>query len=102
MIVSGGENITPVEVEQAIEGLKEIKEAAVIGIADEEWGQKVVAVVTLANGMHPDLDFLKLHLKGKIADFKLPKEVRIVDTLPKTTTGKVKRNELMKVIAKKN
>lgn len=102
LIVSGGENINPVEVEQAIEGLKEIKEAAVIGIADEEWGQKVVAVVTLANGMHPDLDFLKLHLKGKIADFKLPKELRIVDTLPKTTSGKVKRNELMKVIAKKN
>ncbi len=94
LIVSGGENINPIEVELAIERLKEIHEVAVIGIDDEEWGQKVVAVVTLANGVHPDLEFIRSELKGKIADFKHPKDLKIVDELPKTATGKIKRKEL--------
>jgi len=94
LIVSGGENINPYEVEQAIEGLDEIQEAAVIGIEDDEWGQKVVAVVTLSNGVHPNLDFIKTELQGKIADFKHPKELKIVDELPRTATGKIKRKEL--------
>jgi O-succinylbenzoic acid--CoA ligase len=91
LIVSGGENINPYEVEQAIEGLDEIQEAAVIGIEDDE---KVVAVVTLSNGVHPNLDFIKTELQGKIADFKHPKELKIVDELPRTATGKIKRKEL--------
>jgi len=94
LIVSGGENINPFEVEQAIEELKEIKEAAVIGVEDDEWGQKVVAVVTLSNGVHPDLDFIKEQLRGTISDYKLPKVLEIVDELPKTATGKIKRKEL--------
>ncbi len=96
LIVSGGENINPYEVEQAIEGLKEINEAVVIGVDDEEWGQKVVAVVTIANGVQPDLEFVKSELKGKLADFKLPKALEIVESLPKTATGKIKRNSLRK------
>lgn len=94
LIVSGGENINPVEVEHAIAGLEEIQEAAVIGVDDDEWGQKVVAIVTLSNGVQPDLEFIKTALKGKIADFKHPKDLKIVDELPKTVTGKIKRKEL--------
>ncbi len=94
LIISGGENINPNEIEDALVELTEIEEVAVIGLDDEEWGQKVVAVVTLSNGSHPDLESIKSQLKGKLADFKLPKALEIVDELPKTSTGKIKRNSL--------
>jgi len=96
LIISGGENINPFEVEQAIEELEVIKEAAVIGIEDDEWGQKVVVVVTVSNGVLPDLSFINSQLKGKIANFKLPKAMEIVDELPKTATGKIRKKELIR------
>ena len=94
LIVSGGENINPFEVEEAIKTIKEIHEIAVIGLDDEQWGQKVVAVMTLNNTKTFTLDDIKSRLKGKIADFKLPKDVIIVDELPKTTTGKIRKQAL--------
>jgi len=94
LIVSGGENINPFEVEEAIKTIKEIHEIAVIGLDDEQWGQKVVAVMTLNKTKTFTLDDIKSRLKGKIADFKLPKDVIIVDELPKTTTGKIRKQAL--------
>lgn len=80
--------------EEAIKTIKEIHEIAVIGLDDEQWGQKVVAVMTLNKTKTFTLDDIKSRLKGKIADFKLPKDVIIVDELPKTTTGKIRKQAL--------
>ncbi|HET8865980.1 MAG TPA: class I adenylate-forming enzyme family protein [Gracilimonas sp.] len=96
LIITGGENVNPNEVEEAMQKLPTIKEAIVIGVPDEEWGQKVTAVVTLKNGKTPQLDEIREQLKDALTDFKLPKELRIVKDFPKTETGKVKRWELVK------
>lgn len=95
LIVTGGENVNPLEVEEAIEKLPSIKEAVVIGVPDEEWGQKVTAIVTLANGKSPDLEELRKQLKSSLIDFKIPKALKVVESLPKTSTGKVRRAELL-------
>lgn len=97
LIVSGGENVNPFEVEEAMAQLPSIKEAVVIGLPDEEWGQKVTAVITLENGKTPQLSEIKDQLKNKLTDFKIPKELKVVDAFPKTETGKVKRWELIKL-----
>lgn len=95
--MSGGENVNPFEVEEAMAQLPSIKEAVVIGLPDEEWGQKVTAVITLENGKTPQLSEIKDQLKNKLTDFKIPKELKVVDAFPKTETGKVKRWELIKL-----
>ena len=73
-------------------------EAAVIGIEDEEWGQKVVALITVTDSETHNLESVKNKLKGKIAAFKLPKELLIVEAIPKTSTGKIKKRDLKKAI----
>lgn len=96
LIITGGENVNPNEVEDAMQRLPTIKEAVVIGVPDEEWGQRVTAVVTLKNGKTPVLDEIREQLKDALTDFKIPKELKIVKDFPKTDTGKVKRWELVK------
>lgn len=96
LIITGGENVNPNEVEEAMQKLPTIREAVVIGIPDEEWGQKVTAVVTLKNGKTPELQEIRDQLKESLSDFKIPKELKIVQDFPKTSTGKVKRWELVK------
>ena len=96
LIVTGGENVSPAEVEEAIQKIATIKEAVVIGLPDEEWGQRVTAVVTLENGKTPGLEDIKEELKNSLTEFKIPKELKIVQSFPKTSTGKVKRWELIK------
>ncbi|HCI69379.1 MAG TPA: hypothetical protein DHV30_01765, partial [Balneola sp.] len=100
-IITGGENVNPVEVEEAIQKLPSIKEAVVLGIPDEEWGQKVTAVITLMNGKIPDLEEIKNMLSTELTDFKIPKELIVVEKFPKTVMGKVKRWELAQQIIKK-
>ncbi|HCT51790.1 MAG TPA: hypothetical protein DF712_04960, partial [Balneola sp.] len=101
LIITGGENVNPVEVEEAIQKLPSIKEAVVLGIPDEEWGQKVTAVITLMNGKIPDLEEIKNMLSTELTDFKIPKELIVVEKFPKTVMGKVKRWELAQQIIKK-
>lgn len=98
LIITGGENVNPLEVEEAIQKLSGIKEVVVIGLPNEEWGQIVTAFVTLSNGNTPDLQEIREELKSKLIDFKLPKQLRIVKEFPKTATGKIKRAELAKFI----
>jgi acyl-coenzyme A synthetase/AMP-(fatty) acid ligase len=68
----------------------------VIGLPDEEWGQKVTAIVTLKNGKTPDLKEIREELKNSLTDFKIPRELKVVKDFPKTNLGKVKRWELIK------
>lgn len=97
LIITGGENVNPVEVEEALEQLPNIKEAAVIGLPDEEWGQKVVAVVSLKEQKSLTVEEIRHQLRGKLTDYKLPKAVEVVEKFPKTTTGKIKKTELRKL-----
>ncbi|SMO32904.1 class I adenylate-forming enzyme family protein [Gracilimonas mengyeensis] len=96
LIITGGENVNPTEVEEAVRKIGTIKDAVVIGLPDEEWGQKVTAVVTLKNGETPQLTDVRSQLKDTLVDFKIPRELKIVQEFPLTATGKVKRWELVK------
>jgi fatty-acyl-CoA synthase len=94
MIISGGENIYPVEVEARIATLGAVTGVAVIGQPDPDWGEVPVAVLTLADGHTMDLEALRSALDGVVARYKLPKRVIVVDELPRTASGKVRKFEL--------
>jgi fatty-acyl-CoA synthase len=94
VVISGGENISTVEVEQAIVSHPAVLEAAVVGVPDEQWGERPKAFVVLARGGSATPEELIEHVKARIARYKAPKAVEIVDELPKTSTGKVQKFEL--------
>ena len=100
MIITGGENVHPVEVEDVLAEHPAVAEAAVIGAPDERWGQRVVAFVvpTADAAATPDADALDRHFRetADIAGFKRPREYRFVDQLPKSSSGKLLRRELRK------
>ena len=94
MIVSGGENIYPAEVENALSSHPAVADCAVIGVPDDRWGEAVKAIVVRAAGVDVDSEALREHLRGRIAGFKIPKTVDFVPELPRTPTGKVLKREL--------
>ncbi|SFF74615.1 acyl-CoA synthetase [Blastococcus tunisiensis] len=94
MIISGGENVYPAEVESALLELPEVLEVAVIGVPDPHWGEVGLAVVVPAPGSDPDPDRLRAELRTRLAAFKVPKHVEFADELPKTATGKVRKPDL--------
>jgi O-succinylbenzoic acid--CoA ligase len=95
LIISGGENIWPVPVEQAIGSHPAVHEVAVVGRPDDEWGQRVVAVVVATDpGAPPSLDELRALVADRVHPFAAPRELVVVDELPKTSLGKVLRNTL--------
>lgn len=94
MIISGGENIYPAEVEQAILELEAVSSVAVIGIPDHKWGEVPRAVVVLREDAHLSEDELRGHLEGRLARYKIPKSVIFVDDLPRTASGKIRKAAL--------
>lgn len=94
MIVSGGENVYPREVEDLLARHPDVAEAAVVGVDDPEWGQRLVAYVVPAPGACPDPEELRRHVRSELAAFKVPREVVVVPELPRNPTGKVLRREL--------
>jgi acyl-CoA synthetase (AMP-forming)/AMP-acid ligase II len=96
MIVSGGENVYPAEVENAIMGCPGVADAAVIGVPDARWGEAVKAIVVPAAGTAPDAAAIIAWARQRIAAFKAPKSVDFVDALPRNASGKVLRRELRK------
>src|SRR3954449_11661962 len=94
MIVSGGENVFPAEVEDLLSGHEAIAEVAVFGVDDEKFGQRLKAVVVLREGSSATADDLKKHVKANLAAYKVPREVEFMDELPRTSTGKVLKREL--------
>ncbi|NIP83608.1 MAG: 2-succinylbenzoate--CoA ligase, partial [Gemmatimonadetes bacterium] len=112
-IVTGGENVDPVEVEQALESLPAVSAACVFGVPDEDWGEVVCAAVVLAPGRRPtasdtavangtaatgetgptDVEADIRGLRGRLAPFKLPRRLAVLDSLPRNPTGKVDREE---------
>lgn len=94
MIISGGENIYPAELELLLGEIDGVVSAAVIGVPDDRWGEVPWAIVTVREGAAVDTDAVRAHLDGRIARYKLPKNVVIVDELPRTASGKVRKAEL--------
>lgn len=95
MIITGGENVYPIEVEQVLFRHPNIKEVAVVGFPDEKWGESIKAVIALKNSDEQiDLETLRAFCIGKLANFKIPKAIEIVDELPRNATGKVLKTVL--------
>jgi acyl-CoA synthetase (AMP-forming)/AMP-acid ligase II len=94
MIVSGGENVYPREVEDVLYGHPAVAEAAVIGVPDARWGEAVKAVVVARPGHAVDADELMRFCDGKLAGYKRPRSVDFVDALPRNPSGKVLKREL--------
>ncbi len=95
LIISGGENIYPAEVENAMSDVPGVASVAVIGVPDEQWGEVPWAIVTVSDAEAPmTTEAIRTVLDGRIARFKLPKNVLVVDELPRTASGKVKKAEL--------
>jgi acyl-CoA synthetase (AMP-forming)/AMP-acid ligase II len=93
MIVSGGENVYPIEVEEALLQHPGVLAAAVVGVPDERWGEIVVAVLELRPGFALSEDELRAHVRGRIASYKCPRVFRF-ESLPRTASGKVQRGQL--------
>ena len=94
MIVSGGENVFPREVEDLLADHDAVEEVAVIGVDDEEFGQRLKAFVVLNDGASLDEDEVKGYVKENLAGYKVPREVEFLDALPRNATGKVLKREL--------
>jgi fatty-acyl-CoA synthase len=94
MIISGGENISPAEVEAVLLQLPDVSEAAVIGVPDEQWGEVGRAFLVAQPGVVIDEQVVRRHLEHNLARFKLPKSYLVVDALPRTASGKVRKAEL--------
>jgi acyl-CoA synthetase (AMP-forming)/AMP-acid ligase II len=94
MIVSGGENVYPAEVEETLRSHPSVLDAACVGVAHARWGECVVAIVELRAGQTVNQDILKDFARSRIANYKCPKEIHFIDALPRTASGKVKRAEL--------
>ena len=97
MIISGGENIYPAEVEQAITELDAVGSVAVIGVPDEKWGEVPRAVVLLREGAQLSEEQLRTHLEGRLARYKIPKSVVFVDEMPRTASGKIRKADLRRL-----
>jgi O-succinylbenzoic acid--CoA ligase len=91
LIVSGGENVYPAEVEAALLAHPAVAEAVVVGVPDPEWGQRVVAAVRLAAGATVSAAELQAWCRERLAGYKVPKEIRLVTELPRNATGKLLR-----------
>jgi acyl-CoA synthetase (AMP-forming)/AMP-acid ligase II len=94
MIVSGGENVFPREVEDLLSDHAEIEEAAVVGVEDREFGQRLKAFVVPRNGAQLDEEAVKAYIKENLARYKVPREVIFMDELPRNATGKILKREL--------
>ncbi|MEM9565119.1 MAG: AMP-binding protein [Actinomycetota bacterium] len=96
MIIRGGENIAPEEVEAVLYEHGDVLDAAVVGLADDTWGERVVAAVVLRDG--GSLDAVNDHLKEHLAGFKRPETIHVAEDLPRTSTGKLLRRHLVPVL----
>ena len=95
MIVSGGENVFPSEIEELLAGHAAIAEAAAIGVADDQFGQRLRAFVVLRSGAELNEDEVKDYVRANLARYKVPREVVFIDELPRNATGKVVKRELV-------
>jgi long-chain acyl-CoA synthetase len=96
MIVTGGENVYPAEVENAIFGHPDVQDVAVIGVPHEQWGEAVKALVVPKAGIAPNADAIIAWARERIANYKAPKSVDFIEAIPRNPSGKILRRELRK------
>ena len=94
MIVSGGENVYPIEVENALSEHPEIADVAVIGVPDERWGETVKAIVVRRPGTNPSPEAIIAFARERLARYKCPTSVDFVEALPRNPSGKILKREL--------
>lgn len=95
MIITGGENVWPHRIERVLETHSAIVEAAVIGRPDPDWGHRVVAFIVAAGNVVPSLDEIRDHVRADLPAWNAPKELVVVDALPKTALGKIRKSDLL-------
>jgi long-chain acyl-CoA synthetase len=98
MIITGGENVYPREVEEALYTQPAVEECAVIGLPDKEWGEKVAAYIVPKPGKEVSLSEVKANLKALLSPFKVPKQFELVKELPKSPAGKILKRELKRKV----
>ncbi|WP_089106212.1 AMP-binding protein [Streptomyces hyaluromycini] len=89
MIISGGENVYPAEVERVLAAMPGVVDVAVVGVADEQWGESVAAVVTVAAGTSIGLEDVRAYAAGRLARYKLPRRLTLVPAVPRNASGKL-------------
>jgi acyl-CoA synthetase (AMP-forming)/AMP-acid ligase II len=98
-IIRGGENIAPAEIEDALMHHPAVATAAVVGVPDEEWGERVVAMVSLRAGASADEDEQRTHVQERLGSLKTPETIAIRDEVPQTATGKILRRAVREELA---
>lgn len=99
LIITGGVNVYPREIELALIEHPAVGDAVVVGIPDDRFGQAVVALVEPHRGRRPEVDALRGHLSDRLAPFKRPRHIVVVDQLPRTESGKLRRQEIVNLVA---
>ncbi|MFC6384128.1 hypothetical protein ACFP47_08695 [Nesterenkonia lacusekhoensis] len=94
MIISGGENISSIELEKALYSHPEVQDVAVVGISHDKWGERPLAYVVQVPESTVDEDQLRQHCAEHVAKFKVPDRIEFVAELPRTATGKVRKHTL--------
>ncbi|MGB6063612.1 MAG: AMP-binding protein [Desulfomonilaceae bacterium] len=102
MIITGGENVYPREVEEVIYTVADVQECAVVGLPDKEWGERVAVFIVPRPGREILPEGMKLYLKDRLSAFKVPKDYVVLPELPKSAAGKILKRELRKQFAVKN
>ena len=102
LIITGGENVYPREVEEVLYTRQEVQECAVIGLPDNQWGEKVAAFIVAKEGKTVVKDDLKAYLKARLSPYKVPKEYVVVAELPKSPAGKILKREIRKRYAEES
>ena len=98
LVISGGENVYPAELENVLHEHAAVGEAAVVGVPDERWGEACLAFVVLADGESAREDELLAFCRERLARYKVPREVRFVDALPRNALNKVAKSELLELV----
>ena len=98
MIISGGENVYPTEVENVIHTHPAVAECSVVGTPDERWGEMVHAVIVVRGGAQVSPEEIIEHCRQTLAGYKCPKRVTFVEVLPKTAIGKISRKDIKEMI----
>jgi acyl-CoA synthetase (AMP-forming)/AMP-acid ligase II/NAD(P)-dependent dehydrogenase (short-subunit alcohol dehydrogenase family) len=94
MILSGGENVFPQEVEETLAGHEAVADAAAFGVPDEDFGQRLAAFVVLKPGASATAEELQAYVRDRLARYKVPRDIAFVERLPRTSTGKIQRRKL--------
>lgn len=98
MIISGGENVYPAEVERALASMPGVVDVAVVGAPDEQWGETIVAVVSLAEGTAVTLDDVREYAAAQLARYKLPRKLTIVRSMPRNASGKLDKTVIRRLV----